>query len=61
MSVEEYPMKFTLLSEYALSLMSNPRDEMTRFLTGVSDILKEECHTTILHDDMTLCRLMVYA
>ena len=30
MSVEEYFLKFTLLSRYAPSLVFNPRDEMTR-------------------------------
>ena len=30
-------------------------------MTGVSDIIKEECHTTMLHGDMTLSRIMVYA
>ena len=41
--------------------MSNPRDEMGRFCIGVSHIVKEECRTTMLHSDMTLSRLMVYA
>ena len=41
--------------------MSNPRAEMSHFMTGVADLLVEECHTAILHDDMTLARLMVYA
>ena len=34
---------------------------MSIFLTGVADLMVEECHTTMLHDDMTLARLMVYA
>ena len=41
MSVDEYSLKFILLSKYAPSLMSNPRDEMSRLLTGVLDIVKE--------------------
>ena len=49
MSVEEYSLKFTLLSKYVVSMMSNPRDDMSMFFTGVSDLAKEECHTTILH------------
>ena len=34
---------------------------MSRFLNGVLDIVKEECRTSMLHGDMNLSRLMVYA
>ena len=34
---------------------------MNRFLTGVTDIVKEECHMSMLHDDMTLAIHMVYS
>ena len=61
MSVEEYSLKFSKLYKYAPYLMSNPRDEMSRFATGVADIVREECHMEMLHDDMSLARLMVYA
>ena len=30
-------------------------------MTGVTNLVKEECRTVILHDDMTLARLIVYA
>ena len=49
------------MSKYAPSFISNLRDEKSRFLTGVSDLVKEEYHTIMLHRDMTLCKLMVYA
>jgi len=42
MSVEEYALKFTKLSKYAPSLVSNPRDEMSRFVIGVADAIEEE-------------------
>ena len=61
MSVEEYSLKFILLSKYVPSLVSNHRDEMSRFVIGVDDLVKEECHMVILNGDMTLSRLMVYA
>ena len=41
MSAEEYSLKFTLLSRYALSLLYNPRDEMSRFVTDDSYLVKE--------------------
>ena len=50
-----------MLSKFAPSPLSNPRDEMSRFMTGVSKLVREECRTAMLHDDMTLARLMVYA
>ena len=61
MSVEEYSLNFTMLSRYDSSLLSNHRDELSSFVTGVVDFLKEECHTTMLHNDMNLSRLIVYA
>ena len=61
MSVEEYSLNLSILSSYAPSFVSNPRDEMSRFLTGVADLVREECRTEMRHDDMTLSRLMVYA
>ena len=61
MSVEENSLKFTMLSRYAPYLVSNPRDEMSRFVTGVVDRVKEECHTTMLHNDLNLYKLIVYS
>lgn len=42
MSVAEYS-KFTLMSKYAPSLVSKLGDKMSRFLTGVFDLVKKEC------------------
>ncbi|XP_049358702.1 uncharacterized protein LOC125823361 [Solanum verrucosum] len=39
MSVNEYSLRFTLLSKYAPSLVASPRDLMNRFMTGVSDLI----------------------
>ena len=61
MSVEEYSLKFTMLSIYAPSLVSTPRYDMSRFVTGVTDLVKEECRTAMLHGDMNFSGLMVYA
>ncbi|KAH0773627.1 hypothetical protein KY290_010764 [Solanum tuberosum] len=61
MSVQEYSLKFTKLSKYTPSLVSNPRDEMSRFVTGVSDAIEEECRAAMFHDNMDISWLMVYA
>ena len=61
MSLEDYSLKFSTFSRYASSLVSNPRYEMSHFVKGVADLVMEKCRTAIIHDDMTLCRLMLYA
>ena len=53
--------KFTLFSMNAPSLVSNPSDEKSRFVTGIADLVKEDCCTTMIHNDMNLSRLMVYS
>ena len=60
MSVHEYSLKFTKLSKYDPSLLSDPRDKMSCFVTGVSDDLQEECHSAMLHDNMNIYHLMVH-
>ncbi|WP_353805357.1 hypothetical protein, partial [Acinetobacter baumannii] len=47
--------------KYAPSLIFNPRDEMSHFVMGVSDILQEECHSVMLHDNMNISRLIVHS
>ena len=61
MSVHKYSLKFTKLSKYAPSLVSDPRDEMSHFVTVESYDLKEECHLDIIHDNMNISHLMVHA
>ena len=36
-------------------------DEMSLFVTSVDNLVREECRTTMLLDDMTFARLMFYA
>ena len=41
MSVREYSLKFVKLSTYATSFVLKSTDEINRFLTGISEDLKE--------------------
>ena len=54
MSVIGYSLKFTKLSKYASSLVSNPKDEINLFVMGVSDYLVEEFHLAVLHYNMDM-------
>lgn len=61
MSVKEYAFKFTLLSKYTRSIVTNLRDKMNRFLSGVSDMVAEESCTAMLFDNMYISFLVSYA
>ena len=54
-------MEFIKLSKYAPSLSSDPRDQMSNFVTGVLEDLQEECQLAMLHDNMDISCLIVYA
>lgn len=60
MIVREYSLKFVKLSRHTTLFVSNSRDEMSRFLSRISEDLEEECWSTMLHDSMNLSRLMVH-
>ena len=57
----EYSLKFTQFSKYAPLLVSDPKDEMKRFVMGVSNNLKEECYSAMLYVNKNISRLMVHA
>ena len=49
MSVEEYTLKFILFSKYVQFFVYNPMDDMSWFFTDFSDIVNEECRTSMFH------------
>ena len=57
----EYSLKFTKLSKYASSLVSNPRDKMNHCVMGVSNNIVEECCSAMLYENMDISHLMVHA
>ena len=61
MIVEEYSLKFSMLSRYAPFLVSNPRDQMSHFIIGVFNDLVEECRLDMVHDNMHIYCLVVHA
>ena len=60
MSFKEYSLKFIKMSKYASSLVLNDMDKISRYVTGVSEELEEECRATMLHEKMYLSRFMVH-
>ena len=60
-SVHEYSLKFIKFSKYAPSLVFDTIDQMSHVLTGVLEDLQEDCHSAMLHDNMNIYHLMVYA
>ncbi|TMW99349.1 hypothetical protein EJD97_002703 [Solanum chilense] len=61
MSLLQYFLKFTKLSKCGPSLVSDPRDEIGRFVIGVLDDEKEDCHLAMIHENLNISRLMVHA
>ena len=50
--VQEYSLKFIQFYKYALYLVSNTRDNISHFVTGVSNDLVEACREALLHDNI---------
>lgn len=59
--MKEYALKFTKLSKYAPTMAVDSREMMSKFASGVSEIVVNECHATILINDMDIFHLIVHA
>ena len=59
-NVHEYSLEFIKLSKYAPWFVSDPTDQMSHFVIGVSEDLQEECHFAMLYDNININYLMVH-
>jgi len=61
MSVQEYGLKFTHLSKYAPHMVANPSSQISKFLFGVSDLVKTEWSNAMLLEDLDISKIMNHA
>ena len=61
MSVKEYALKFTQLFRYTPTMVVDPRVKMSKFVSGVSEIMVKICRTAMLINDLVISHLMVHA
>ena len=61
MTVQEYGLKLKQISRYAPYMVADSRDQMNKFLYGVSDLVKTECRNAMLLGDMNISRLTTHA
>ncbi|KAH0652607.1 hypothetical protein KY289_030285 [Solanum tuberosum] len=57
----EYALKFTQFSKYAPTIVVDSRARMSKFVSGVSEIVVKEWCTDMLIGEMDISRLMVHA
>ncbi|WMV42359.1 hypothetical protein MTR67_035744 [Solanum verrucosum] len=60
LSVHEYGLKFTQLSQYAPEMVKDMRNKMSLFVAGLGRLSSEEGRATMLIGDMEISWLMVY-
>ena len=60
MTVKWYCLKFNQLAKYASDLMDDTQTSMSKFLTGVFDLVLQECRGALLNREMDFSRLMIH-
>lgn len=60
-SVQNYGMKFTQLSHYALEIVKDMRSSMSLFVAGLGHASTKEGRASMFIGDMEISWLMVYA
>lgn len=60
MSVKDYSLKLIQLSKSAPTIEVDLRDEMSKFLIGVSDLVVKKCRSAMHNYDMDISRLTMY-
>uniref|UniRef100_M1DEG7 Polyprotein n=1 Tax=Solanum tuberosum TaxID=4113 RepID=M1DEG7_SOLTU len=61
MSVNECARVLTRLSRYVPSIVTDPRMKMSKFVSGVSDLIEKECSMDILKNDTNIDHLVIHA
>lgn len=57
----EYAFKSTKLSRYASTMIVDPREKMSKFVSIVSEIVVKECRMAMLIKEMDIFCLTVHA
>ncbi|WMV09048.1 hypothetical protein MTR67_002433 [Solanum verrucosum] len=61
MSVKEYALNFTQLFRYAPAMVADPRARISKFVSGVFEMIVKECRTTMLINCMDISHLIVHS
>ena len=54
-------MKFTQFSRYALTMVTNPRARMSKFILGVSEMVVKKGCIAVLINEIDVSHLMIHA